>query len=177
MSDTTVRYIASTSYRFQKRNMNFRFRWNFPSYKRATQYALHQGFHLLRSSPSLSRSFSPPTLTMHGFTSLLVSILSFVSFVVSSPLRSSAHSRLASRQFHYPRALADTCAELDDLDLSLALDLGLNLGSLSSDVCLCLSAFPLHLDLDAEVETLVRSSVRYNVALFALRTLMVSSKG
>lgn len=95
---------------------------------------------------------------MRGLTSLIVSVLSFVTLVVSGPLQSStrssrsAENHVSARQFHYPRALLDVCA---DVDLSSVL--GLDLGRLLGHVCLCLSAFPLDTDLDATLQLLVNN--------------------
>ena len=131
---------------------------------------------------------------MRSPTSLLVLVLSFISFAVSGPSHSTTHSsRLAknpisSRQFHYPRTLVDVCA---DVDLSLLLDdvLGLKLGSLLGDICLCLSAFPLDLDLYADlqllvsllgetkVETLLQTFVRHDVLPFTLHSHGIVPKG
>jgi len=128
---------------------------------------------------------------MRSLNSLLILVLSFVSFVISGPLHSTTHSsRLAknhvsSRQFHYPRALVDVCADVD-LSLGLGDILRLNLGSLLGDICLCLSAFPLDLDAYADlklivdllgetkVEALLKTLVRRNIPLFVLHILTVS---
>ena len=114
-----------------------------------------RSFHSFRSFPSLSYSLS---FTMRSFTSFLVPALSFVSLVAASPLPSTTYpthltkNAISSRQYRYPRALVDVCA---DVDLSVIVDdlLGLDLGLLG-DICLCLSAFPLKVDLDADVSLL-----------------------
>ena len=129
---------------------------------------------------------------MRSFNPLLVSILSFITFVASGPLHPNTHSsRLAenpisSRQFHYPRTLIDVCA---NVDLSLLLNnvLGLNLGSLLGHSCLCLSAFPLDLKTDThleavvnilgetKVEALLKNLVRCVAFLFTFPVLTLSS--
>ena len=176
---------------FRVGNVDFLFHWSLPVYKSPPPTAFSQSSQSFRPSPSHSHSFHLLSPTMRSPTSLLVFVLSVVSFAVSSPLHSVTHSsRLAkspisSRQFHYPRALVDVCA---DIDLSLLVDdvLGLNL---LGDICLCLSAFPLDLSLDAdlqllveslgqtEVEALLETSVRLGVLLFASHILTVSSQG
>ena len=190
MFDLTFRYITFSSHRFQNRNLNFLFRWNLIPYKRSpatppTAAALPRS--------SLFRSLQPLSPIMRGSTSLLVSSLSFVSLVTSGPLRPTHSSRFAnnhisSRQFHYPRALVDVCA---DVDLSSILGgvLGLNHRSLLGDICLCLSAFPLDLTLDANLqplvnlvgetglETLLKTRVCHDLFLFVSRVLTVSFKG
>jgi len=93
---------------------------------------------------------------MRSFTSLFVFALSFVALVVSTPLQSNTHSSrfaknpISSRQFRYPRALADVCA---NVDVSLILDGALKLGS-SGNICLCLSALPLNLDSNTNLQLL-----------------------
>ncbi|KAF9652707.1 hypothetical protein BDM02DRAFT_3183394 [Thelephora ganbajun] len=117
---------------------------------------------------------------MRSFNPLLVLILSFVSFVVSGPLHSTTHpSRFAknpisSRQFHYPRALIDVCANID-LSVTLNDVLGLNLGSVLGDICLCLSAFPLNLDLYTDLQLLV--NVLGETKLEALLKTLVEDNG
>jgi hypothetical protein len=131
---------------------------------------------------------------MRSFNPLLVIVLSFVSFVLSGPLQSSTHSsRLArnpisSRQFHYPRALVDICAEVD-LSLPLTNVVGLNLRGVSGNICLCLSAFPLNLRTDSrlqvlahvlgetQVDVILKSLVRHAIFRFPIRTLSPSFSG
>ena len=134
----------------------------------------NQSLHPFRSSPFLSVHSSSLSPAMRSPISLLVPILSFISFVVAVPFHaSSPSSRLAknhvsTRQFHYPRTLGDVCA---DIDLSL-IPKGVDLGT-----CLCLSAFPLNLDLslaDSFVEANLKTLVRHSVLSFLPRILMVS---
>lgn len=122
---------------------------------------------------------------MRSFNPLLVPILSFVTFVASGPLHSITHSSrhpanpISSRQFHYPRALADVCVKVDVALLNVV---GLNL---LSDTCLCLSAFPLNLGVNGktqlsalgQTESGLKSFVRHAILLPALHILMVAAQG
>ena len=126
---------------------------------------------------------------MRSFNPLLALILSFAALVASGPLHSNTHSSrfagnpISSRQFHYPRALVDICAEVN-LSAILGDVVGLlNLGGLFGDICLCLSALPLDLDFNAnlklsgntpnqaQVQALVKNFVCYSVFLFIFRIL------
>ena len=107
---------------------------------------------------------------MRGFNSILVLTLSFVSLALSGPLHSNIHSPFArspvpSRQFHYRRALFDTCANVD-----------LSAAGLSGEICLCLSTLNLDLDANVNLKTTLDSVskvyletvVRRTTFLFAL---------
>ena len=111
---------------------------------------------------------------MRGFTSLLLLLLSALSLTSARPRSSSSYTGpndvVARRQFHTPRALLDTCA---DIDLGVFLP---GLADVLGHVCLCLSAFPLDLGLDVGLQTAVdllgadelEARLKLNACLFPL---------
>lgn len=125
---------------------------------------------------------------MRSPISLIVPILSFLSFAVTAHLHSNsshpARNQISARQFRYPRAVVDICADINQSLIPEVIG-SVDLGSLLNDfdTCLCLSALPLVSDLEDEILTSlvdllggaeVESLVRHDVLSFLSRFLMVS---
>jgi hypothetical protein len=88
-----------------------------------------------------------------GLTSLVLFLISTLSFTSARPRSFASHSdsndAIARRQYHAPRALLDTCA---NVDLGILLH---HVGDVSTKVCLCLSLFPLDLDLFVDLKSIL----------------------